>query len=260
MATATLTPRQQEIKSLLDAGKTPVEIAKKLKITDNAVYQQLRRMREAGKGGKAVAKRTPARKSAAKPVKKATTAAKPIKPSRSRPRSTTRATSGNTATGTAKNVTVPSPAVAMTPLESVRARREAIAAELAEVRQAHEAAVKVADEAKATRETAEGAYADELNQLDAAEAALSPKPVAKNGSGSKKGAKAALAAVPAPTEATVEPPAGADEPPAPESEPTAAVAVETEQREPVDDGGGDDGLVGDEPPSFSQSGEDAFGE
>jgi transcriptional regulator len=41
-----LTPRQVEIKTLADAGKTPKEIAAQLSITENAVFQQKRRIRE----------------------------------------------------------------------------------------------------------------------------------------------------------------------------------------------------------------------
>jgi ribonuclease E len=48
MAQVTLTDRQKEIKSLLDQGKTAEETGKKLKITTNAVYQQIRRMRKLG--------------------------------------------------------------------------------------------------------------------------------------------------------------------------------------------------------------------
>lgn len=52
MAAAELTPRQKEIKALKDQGKTAKQIAKKLKITENAVYQQLRRIKSGGGGAK----------------------------------------------------------------------------------------------------------------------------------------------------------------------------------------------------------------
>lgn len=50
MAAAELTPRQKQIKALKDEGKTAKQIAKKLKITENAVYQQLRRIKAGGGG------------------------------------------------------------------------------------------------------------------------------------------------------------------------------------------------------------------
>lgn len=48
MAQVTLTDRQKEIKARLDKGETPEKVGKALKITTNAVYQQIRRMRKAG--------------------------------------------------------------------------------------------------------------------------------------------------------------------------------------------------------------------
>lgn len=48
MATAKLTERQKEIKALLDKGQTPDQAAKRLKISTNAIYQQVRRMRASG--------------------------------------------------------------------------------------------------------------------------------------------------------------------------------------------------------------------
>jgi uncharacterized coiled-coil protein SlyX len=52
MATQNLTPRQQEIKALMEQGKKPKDIAKKLKISENAVYQQIRRIRSGGASGR----------------------------------------------------------------------------------------------------------------------------------------------------------------------------------------------------------------
>src|SRR3954453_13013155 len=46
MAKAQLTERQQEIVDLLEQDKTPTEIGKKLKISTNGVYQQMRRIRK----------------------------------------------------------------------------------------------------------------------------------------------------------------------------------------------------------------------
>lgn len=52
MAKQELTPRQTEIKALMEQGKKPKDIAKKLKISENAVYQQIRRIREGGASGR----------------------------------------------------------------------------------------------------------------------------------------------------------------------------------------------------------------
>jgi chromosome segregation ATPase len=49
MATKDLTPRQQEIKALTEKGKKAPAIAKKLGITENAVYQHLRAIRGGAK-------------------------------------------------------------------------------------------------------------------------------------------------------------------------------------------------------------------
>lgn len=48
MAQVQLTDRQKDIKARLDKGETPERVGKALKITTNAVYQQIRRMRKAG--------------------------------------------------------------------------------------------------------------------------------------------------------------------------------------------------------------------
>ena len=176
MATKQLTPRQKEIKALMDQGKTPTEVAKKLKISDNGVYQQLRRMRAAGHsvGGKtATAKSTSARKPAASKAKssgsKRTTSGRSSarKSTPARPRATT--------------PPIPSQPklVAMTPLDSIKARREQIDAELTETRENLDAATRAHEEAVKAHEDATSKYAAELSQLTAAEAALkgeAPKP------------------------------------------------------------------------------------
>lgn len=43
-----LTPRQREVKALLDQGLSARQIAEKLGITRNAVYQQIQRLRHYG--------------------------------------------------------------------------------------------------------------------------------------------------------------------------------------------------------------------
>jgi hypothetical protein len=60
-----LTPKQKQVKELLDQNKTVPQIAKALKITNSGVYGHMRRMKAEAKGGtKAPAKRrtrTPAK-------------------------------------------------------------------------------------------------------------------------------------------------------------------------------------------------------
>lgn len=46
--TTTLTPRQREIKTLLDRGMGAREIANELGVSRNAVYQQIQRLRKNG--------------------------------------------------------------------------------------------------------------------------------------------------------------------------------------------------------------------
>jgi hypothetical protein len=70
-----LTERQQEIVDLQKQGKKPSEIAEKLGISTNAVYQQIRRMR-GGKGG-AKSGRQSARKAPATPTTAPTPAPAP---------------------------------------------------------------------------------------------------------------------------------------------------------------------------------------
>src|SRR6201988_4992060 len=69
---ADLPERQQQIKALYDADKTPPQIAAELGITTNAVYQQLRRMKD--RAG-APAKKSPAKKTVKRAPASRTTAA-----------------------------------------------------------------------------------------------------------------------------------------------------------------------------------------
>lgn len=252
MATKELTPRQQEIRKLMDQGKTPAEVAKKLKITDNAVYQQLRRIRETLGTPKASGSKPKASSSKGTTARRQSTR-KPAAPAAPRPAAEQRT---------------------MTPLQAVHARRDEINSTLKDARDEQAAAVKALESANETLAKAEGRFADELAQLDAAEAALrGEKPAAKrNGSGSRKaGAKAAAngaqAAPPAAeATATAEPepepaPAAVAEPQAlaedvdePHEDEAALVGAETDPAEferpgvPVD-------------PDFDQSGaEGEFGE
>lgn len=71
---AKLTEVQQEIDKMLKAGKTPDQIAQKRKVSTNAIYQQIRRIRAAqGKRGGAAA----AAKGNSRTTKRASTASKP---------------------------------------------------------------------------------------------------------------------------------------------------------------------------------------
>lgn len=143
---AELTERQQEIKDLLDRDKTPGEIAEALGITENAVYQHLRRMRE--KAG------TPRR-------------------GRGRPRAT--APRRAPRTETARETTAAEPR-SMTPLQAIRARKAVLEHELRSVREdvaSAERTLKSAQEVLARREAH---HAEELGQLNNAEAALTGKP------------------------------------------------------------------------------------
>lgn len=261
MATKQLTPRQQEIVKLMDQGKTPTEVAKRLKITDNAVYQHLRRIRQVHGTPKAKA-------NGAKPTK-ATTKASTTK------RTTTRRASGRNLPLPPKPkpaAPAPQPQAArhMTPLQAIRARRDEIDGTLKEVRHEAERAAKAATTADEARKTAEARFKDELAQLEAAEAALTgtKAPAAKkNGAGSKRAGKqaAAQAAESAPAAATAAPA------PTPEPETAPATAAAAEPGEEPDVPAPDEALVGageqeyERPgvpvdPEFDQSGQDAFSE
>jgi IS30 family transposase len=161
-----LTERQQQIKDLMEQGQKPDEIAKKLGITTNAIYQQLRRMR----GG---AKKT-GRKSARKPQA----------PARG---------------GSRLPAAPPAPAPAhITPLQAVRARRDEIKHEVRDCDQAVAAARRALDAAIAQSEKVAARHKEELKALDKAEAVLRPQ-ASSNGSSppAKKPASRGKSAPPA---------------------------------------------------------------
>jgi IS30 family transposase len=171
-ATAELTERQQEIKALLDDNKTPGEIATALGITENAVYQHIRRMRNNGhKVG-----------------------SKPRTVSRSR-------NSRSRNTGTPKPVLVPEQQVRIaTPLQAIRARKEVIEHELKaaekSVLDAERALVGAREHSTAVNKR----HQDELKSLDKAEElfrrpALTPAPKApaKRASARRKAASKSAA-------------------------------------------------------------------
>lgn len=204
-----LTDRQKQIKDLLEAGNKADAIAKKLKITPNAVYQQIRRMRNAGNAPKGVAQGKGGRKSAGK--KRA--AAKPA--------------------------ATPSPAPApvsteprlMTPLQALRARRDEIEARLKAAHAEVETHERAAAKARESAEKLTVRHNEELGQLDAAEAALKgekPKPAPRKTSGKKGGGKASPAKpaqeapAPAPADPAPAPAETPQPPPVPPQEPAAA--------------------------------------
>lgn len=137
-----LTDRQQEIQVLLDQDKTPGEIAKALGITENAVYQHLRRMREK------LGTTTPRRRS----------------PQR---QSTRKAAAPSAPTAEPRN---------MTPLQAIRARKAIIEHDLKAARTEVATAEKMLANAQEALAKREQTHADELRQLDNAEAALTGKP------------------------------------------------------------------------------------
>lgn len=156
MAKPQLTPRQKEIKGLQKQGKNAREIAAELGITENAVYQQLRRARQVtGEAKPAAAKPKPkaaaksGRKSAAKPAAKPAVATAPVAaaPVKSEPR-------------------------VMTPLQAIRARRDEASKGLREAEAAVTDAERALAKAKETRDKIQAKVTPELTQLDNAEKAL----------------------------------------------------------------------------------------
>lgn len=141
-----LTDRQKQVHDLIEAGKKPPEIAKKLGISTNAVYQQIRRMRGASKSG---------RKSGSRRVR-ATPRPTPPAP---RPAAEVRPT-------------------AVTPLQSIRARRSEIDAEVKAARAGTQDAEKAAEKAREALAKTLERHKDEIKRLDGAEAALTGKPKA----------------------------------------------------------------------------------
>jgi biotin operon repressor len=159
-----LTERQKEIKGLLQDGKTAKEIASDLNISDNAVYQAIRRMRS---GGANVS--TPTGRAGRK-------------------------NGGTKAKRGAKRQTAPAPKQpeiefgnvrAITPLQSVRNRRSEIQAEVREAGHAVAEAEGALRAAKSTAERIQARFKDELKSLDQAERALAPKRAATNGGAAK---------------------------------------------------------------------------
>jgi hypothetical protein len=186
MAKSQLTPRQKEIKGLQKQGKNAREIAAELGITENAVYQQLRRARQvtgeakpAAAKPKAKAAAKSGRKSAAKPAATAAVAATPAP--------------------AAANRQVKSEPRVMTPLQAIRARRDEASKGLRDAEAAVTEAKRALAKAEETRDKIQAKVTPELTQLDNAEAALKATETA---TASEPEAPAAEATA---TEAPVEP-------------------------------------------------------
>ena len=165
---ADLTERQQQIKALYDADKTPPQIAAELGITTNAVYQQLRRMKD--RAG-APAKKSPAKKTVKRAPASRTTAA------------------GKKAAKAVLSPTIPTDTMPpvpapvqkterlVTPLQAIRARIEVIQTLHREADSAVSAAEKVLTAARERSAKVKSKSDAELSQLRTAEAALTAKPL-----------------------------------------------------------------------------------
>lgn len=157
-----LTDRQQQISDMQKQGMKAPEIAAALSITTNAVYQQLRRMRTGTKTTSAK-KTTPKKTGAKSGPKSAGTAAA--------------AASGQPAS--TPNITASvKPARPLTPLQSLRGRRDEISADIKAAEQERDAAKRALDKAQEAVEKVSSRHKEELDRLDQAEAALTGKPVA----------------------------------------------------------------------------------
>lgn len=163
MASAQLTDRQQQIKALMQEGKDPKQIAAQLKITPNAVYQQLRRMRDGRKSGGSKAGKSPA------------------------PAKSTTATSPTTQTHVLGEVKTARP---VTPLQSIRNRRDEINAEIRAAQSERDAAQRALAKAEEAASKVSERYATELANLTAAEAALKGEAAPAKAKNNAKAAKA----------------------------------------------------------------------
>jgi transposase len=170
---AQLTERQQDIKNRLENGDKADKIAKDLGISTNAVYQQIRRMRNAGNAPAKKSGRQSARKLAAAP---------------------------------AIQQAVLGQARAMTPLQAIRARRDEIKAELKATESAVLDAERTLKSASEAHEKASTKRAEEIKQLDSAESALTGKPTPAQ---VERAAKRAASAPQKPASAPAKPKGGA---------------------------------------------------
>jgi transposase len=193
---AQLTERQQDIKNRLENGDKADKIAKDLGISTNAVYQQIRRMRNAGNAPAKKGGRQSARKSAAPAIQQA----------------------------------VPSQARAMTPLQAIRARRDEIKAELKATESAVLDAERTLKSASEAHEKASTKRAEEIKQLDSAESALTGKPTPAQ---VERAAKRAASAPQKPASAPAKPKGGAKPQTAPSDAQDGQEAPKTGGTKPV---------------------------
>jgi len=156
---AQLTERQQEIKALLDEGKTPREIGEVLGISENAVYQHRRRIQTSDGKAAAPGKRR------GRPSKQPEPESAPV-----------------TLVAPVLDPTEPTPMPHPNdPLDAVRDRRNAIGVVLAKLRLVADDAHLVAANAAEDLRVAMAEHQPELERLDTAEAILTGqlKPPAK---------------------------------------------------------------------------------
>jgi hypothetical protein len=223
-----LTDRQKQIADMQKQGKKAPEIAAALSITTNAVYQQLRRMRN----GKSAPKTNTGKKAPA-------------------PKAATPSTGSST-----PSVTVTQkPTRPLTPLQSIRGRRDEINGDIKAAAAERDSIARQLTKAQEAVDKVTQRYADELASLDGAEAALTGKPVAgattvepakpqgkpasattprpkagtRGGQGRKNGASAAKPAEAATTPS--EPAAAAQAAPAPSPAADSAPSAPTTQQE-----------------------------
>jgi regulatory LuxR family protein len=208
-----LTERQQEIKALLDKGKTPREVGEALGISENAVYQHRRRM-----GVKSSSTRRGSAKRADESTRVRAAAARAQAPAK---RTTQRKrTQQPRKPQLAAVPTGPTTPEAMDPLTAVRHRRTEVNSLIEGARFEAEAAAKVAATAQKADDEALAKVKVELDQLDTAEAVLTGKlkpPTKASRKPSNGKAQTPPTEPPAPTPAEPAPPAAVAEP---EPEPT----------------------------------------
>ena len=165
-----LTDRQKEIKGLLDQGKTPKEIGQKLGISENAVYQQRRRIKAASANGRKPSgnKRQASRASTSRSS------------TRQRPRQQSQKQRSNHLSVVGEK----QEQKAADPLSEVRRRKAEIDSQLSSAKATLDEATKAHETAQKAYSEAEGKVKPELEQLAAVEALLTgklkpPKPAQK---------------------------------------------------------------------------------
>lgn len=234
-----LTARQKEIKGLLDQGKTPKEVGQQLGISENAVYQQRRRIKAAGgtTGRKQTTRKATATKQSAR---KQTTRQRPARAQRP-------------ALSVVNPTAAPVPA---DPLAAVRERKAAIGLSLNEAKAELENAAKAHEAAQKAYAEAEGKVKPELERLDAVEALLTGKLKPP-----KSKPKATVQEAPAPEPEPTPTPAATDEPTGSTTEAAAQDQAAEAPDEPTEVQPSGNGAGEERPgvptlPEFSQ--EDAF--